>query len=85
MSIAKGIARRKFAGLAEAFSGRVLTSQLGQNFTPEELKDRIAAVMWRYVGIVRNEEDLKKGLEEIQKIQREARVQGNVARPRWTR
>lgn len=38
----------------------------GQN--PFELKEKIAAVMWKYVGIVRNEEDLKKGLEEIQRI-----------------
>ncbi len=29
--------------------------------------------MWRYVGIVRNEEDLKKGLEEIQKIRLDAK------------
>ncbi len=35
---------------------------------PFELKERIAAVMWRYVGIVRNEQDLTKGLEEIGKI-----------------
>jgi succinate dehydrogenase / fumarate reductase flavoprotein subunit len=35
---------------------------------PFELKDKIAQIMWRYVGIVRNEDDLKKGLEEIQKI-----------------
>jgi succinate dehydrogenase / fumarate reductase flavoprotein subunit len=32
---------------------------------PFELKDRIAATMWKYVGIVRNENDLKKGLDEI--------------------
>ncbi len=38
----------------------------GEN--PFDLKDKIAQTMWRYVGIVRNEEDLKKGLEEIQKI-----------------
>ena len=35
---------------------------------PFELKERIAAVMWKYVGIVRNEQDLQKGLEEIGKI-----------------
>ncbi len=35
---------------------------------PFELKDRIAQTMWKYVGIVRNEEDLKKGLDEILKI-----------------
>ena len=40
---------------------------------PFELKDKIAAIMWRYVGIVRNEEDLKKGLEEIQKIRLDAK------------
>jgi succinate dehydrogenase / fumarate reductase, flavoprotein subunit len=38
----------------------------GQN--PFDLKEKIAAAMWKYVGIVRNEDDLKKGLEEIQKI-----------------
>ena len=40
---------------------------------PFDLKDKIAAIMWRYVGIVRNEEDLKKGLEEIQKIRLDAK------------
>ncbi len=35
---------------------------------PFELKERIAGVMWKYVGIVRKEEDLKKGLDEILKI-----------------
>ncbi len=38
----------------------------GQN--PFDLKDKIAQIMWKYVGIVRNEEDLRKGLEEIQRI-----------------
>jgi succinate dehydrogenase / fumarate reductase, flavoprotein subunit len=38
----------------------------GQN--PFDLKEKIAAAMWKYVGIVRYEDDLKKGLEEIQKI-----------------
>lgn len=38
----------------------------GQN--PFDLKDKIAQTMWKYVGIVRNEEDLRKGLEEIQRI-----------------
>jgi succinate dehydrogenase / fumarate reductase flavoprotein subunit len=43
---------------------------------PFDLKERIAAAMWRYVGIMRNEEDLKKGLEEIRSIKEEAtRVQ----------
>jgi succinate dehydrogenase flavoprotein subunit len=40
---------------------------------PFELKERIANVMWRYVGIVRNEEDLSSGLEEIGKIKLESR------------
>ena len=35
---------------------------------PFELKERVAQTMWRYVGIVRNEEELKKGLEEIGRI-----------------
>jgi len=43
----------------------------GEN--PFELKDRIAATMWKYVGIVRNEEDLKKGLDEILRIKLDAK------------
>jgi succinate dehydrogenase / fumarate reductase flavoprotein subunit len=38
----------------------------GEN--PFELKERIAATMWKYVGIVRNQDELTKGLEEILKI-----------------
>lgn len=40
---------------------------------PFELKERIAEVMWKYVGIVRNEADLSKGLEEIRKIRLESK------------
>ncbi len=40
---------------------------------PFELKDRVAQMMWCYVGIVRNEEELAKGLEEIGQIRLEAR------------
>ncbi|MHB8565953.1 MAG: FAD-binding protein [Nitrososphaerales archaeon] len=40
---------------------------------PFELKERIAATMWRYVGIVRNEQDLTKGLEEIGRIKLESK------------
>ena len=40
---------------------------------PFELKDRIAATMWKYVGIMRNEEDLKKGLDEILRIKLDAK------------
>lgn len=40
---------------------------------PFELKERIAETMWKYVGIVRKEEDLKKGLEEILKIKLESK------------
>lgn len=43
----------------------------GEN--PFALKERIAQAMWRYVGIVRNEEDLKKGLEEILRIKLDAK------------
>ncbi|MHB1867773.1 MAG: FAD-binding protein [Nitrososphaerales archaeon] len=43
----------------------------GEN--PFELKDRIAAAMWKYVGIVRNEEDLKKGLDEILRVKLDAK------------
>lgn len=48
---------------------------------PFELKDKIAQTMWKYVGIVRNEEDLKKGLDEILKIKLESKnVQAKGAR-----
>ncbi len=40
---------------------------------PFAIKERIAATMWKYVGIVRNEQDLKKGLEEIGEIKLDAR------------
>ncbi len=40
---------------------------------PFELKERIAAVMWHYVGIVRKEEDLQRGLDEIGKIRLESK------------
>jgi succinate dehydrogenase / fumarate reductase, flavoprotein subunit len=36
-----------------------------ENVNPFELKEKIADVMWKYVGIVRNEQDLKQGLTEI--------------------
>ncbi|HEX4919824.1 MAG TPA: fumarate reductase/succinate dehydrogenase flavoprotein subunit, partial [Candidatus Bathyarchaeia archaeon] len=39
---------------------------------PFALKDKIASIMWKYVGIVRNETDLKKGLDEILSIKTEA-------------
>jgi succinate dehydrogenase / fumarate reductase flavoprotein subunit len=39
---------------------------------PFELKERIAATMWKYVGIVRNEQDLREGLAEIEKIKDDA-------------
>jgi succinate dehydrogenase / fumarate reductase, flavoprotein subunit len=40
---------------------------------PFALKAKIAAVMWKYVGIVRNEADLKQGLSEILAIGEEAK------------
>jgi len=40
---------------------------------PFELKDRIAATMWKYVGIMRNEQDLKKGLDEILHVKLDAK------------
>ncbi len=52
----------------------------GQN--PFDLKEKIAAAMWKYVGIVRNEDDLKKGLEEIQKIRLDSKnLQAKGPRP----
>jgi succinate dehydrogenase / fumarate reductase flavoprotein subunit len=47
--------------------------KIGDGVNPFELKSRIASIMWRYVGIIRNEQDLKKGLEEIGKIKVESR------------
>ena len=64
--------------LARVFAPFRLTS--GEN--PFELKDRIAQIMWKYVGIVRNEEDLKKGLDEILKIRLDSKnVQAKGPRP----
>ncbi len=40
---------------------------------PFALKEKIASVMWKYVGIIRNEQELKKGLEEILEIKQEAK------------
>lgn len=39
---------------------------------PFALKEKIASVMWKHVGIVRNEADLKAGLEVILAITKEA-------------
>lgn len=51
----------------------------GEN--PFALKERIAQTMWKYVGIVRNEEDLNKGLEEILKIKLDSKsIQAKGAR-----
>ncbi|MCL4518486.1 MAG: FAD-binding protein [Thaumarchaeota archaeon] len=47
--------------------------KISNGANPFDLKDRIAQMMWKYVGIVRNEEDLKKGLEEILKIKLETK------------
>jgi succinate dehydrogenase / fumarate reductase flavoprotein subunit len=41
---------------------------------PFALKAKIAAVMWKYVGIVRNEADLNEGLREILVIAEEAKT-----------
>jgi succinate dehydrogenase / fumarate reductase, flavoprotein subunit len=40
---------------------------------PFALKEKIASSMWKHVGIVRNEADLRKGLEEIMAIGEEAK------------
>jgi succinate dehydrogenase / fumarate reductase flavoprotein subunit len=62
---------------------RILSPFNNTNGTnPFELKERIAEVMWKYVGIVRNEADLSKGLEEIRKIRLESKnvqARGNRA------
>jgi succinate dehydrogenase / fumarate reductase flavoprotein subunit len=54
---------------------------------PFELKERIASTMWRYVGIMRNEQDLRRGLEEIRWIKQDAkRIQakgGRVYNQSW--
>ena len=41
---------------------------------PFALKEKIAATMWKYVGIVRNESDLKMGLAEILELGRQAKT-----------
>lgn len=54
--------------------GRILAPfKVVNGANPFELKERIAAAMWRYVGIVRNESDMTKGLEEIGKIRLDAK------------
>ena len=62
--------------------GRILAPfKVVNGANPFELKERIAAVMWRYVGIVRNEQDLTKGLEEIGRIRLDTKnVQAKGAR-----
>ena len=46
-----------------------------------ELKERIAEAMWKYVGIVRSEDDLKKGLDEILRIKLDSKsIQAKGAR-----
>lgn len=55
--------------------------RLSNGENPFALKERIAQSMWKYVGIVRNEEDLKKGLDEILTIKLDAKnVQARGAR-----
>jgi len=54
--------------------GRVLMPFKNQNgANPFALKERIAAIMWKYVGIVRNEQDLTAGLKEIRRVQLDSR------------
>lgn len=62
---------------------RILSPFKNTNGTnPFALKIRIASAMWKYMGIVRNEEDLTKGLEEIRSISEEAkRVEAKGPRP----
>ncbi len=46
--------------------GRILAPfKSTENVNPFALKEKIADVMWKYVGIVRNEQDLRQGLTEI--------------------
>lgn len=40
----------------------------GAAANPFLLKEEIAKNMWKHVGIVRNEKDLKAGLEEVQRL-----------------
>jgi succinate dehydrogenase / fumarate reductase flavoprotein subunit len=44
----------------------------GPGANPFLLKEEIAKNMWKHVGIMRNEKDLTTGLEEVQRIGREA-------------
>ena len=51
----------------------------GEN--PFELKERIAEIMWKHVGIVRSEDELKKGLDAILKIKLDSKnIQAKGAR-----
>lgn len=61
---------------------RILSPFNNTNGTnPFDLKEKIADIMWKYVGIVRNEADLAKGLEEIRKIRLDSKsVQAKGAR-----
>lgn len=53
-----------------------------ENVNPFDLKDKIADIMWQYVGIVRNEDDLRKGLTEIGKIRLDSKsIQARGPRP----
>ena len=38
---------------------------------PQKIKNRIKSIMWQKVGLLRNEEELRQALQEIQKIQAE--------------
>ena len=50
---------------------RLLTGKRRDGVRPSELRGRLQEVMARYVGIVRNEKGLKKGIEEIQGMKKE--------------
>jgi succinate dehydrogenase / fumarate reductase flavoprotein subunit len=53
---------------------RILAPFKNSNGTnPFDLKEKIADIMWKHVGIVRNESELNSGLEEIQKIRLESK------------
>src|SRR5207247_1276694 len=56
-------------GEVQAEVSRLLTPfKAREGANPFALKEELASVMWKYVGIVRNEIDLKRGLKEVQAI-----------------
>ena len=67
---AKGLVQGAVAeGEVQAEVSRLLTPfKARDGANPFALKEELASVMWKYVGIVRNEGDLKRGLKEVRAV-----------------